>query len=193
MEKIRSFIAVDIPASLRVRIGRLQDELRETRADVSWTRPEGIHLTLKFLGSITIDELDKIGSALAQVADKREPFEIAVQSAGCFPSLRNPRVLWVGIKGGTADIVSLQNAVEQEAAAAGFSPEARVFTPHLTLGRVRSSRSKAALIEAMEKNKDADFEGFQVREVCLFRSDLRPSGAVYTKLKIFPLTGGKRA
>ncbi len=190
MEKIRSFIAVDIPSSLRARIGLLQEELRETKADVRWTRPEGIHLTLKFLGPVTPEELEKISSAVAPVILGQGTFSLGVHGTGSFPSDRNPRVVWIGIREGLDEITRLQKLVDDGAAAAGFPPENRPFSPHLTLGRVRSPKGKPALIEAVERNREVDLGDFDVREVCLFRSDLRPSGAVYTKLKVFPMNAG---
>jgi RNA 2',3'-cyclic 3'-phosphodiesterase len=188
MEKIRSFIAVDIPSLLRERFAVLQDELRQTRADVKWTRPEGIHLTLKFLGSVSPEDLDKIGSAVAPAVLETKKFHLRVQGTGSFPSERNPRVVWIGIREGVEEITRLQRLVDEKAAEAGFPPETRPFTPHLTLGRVRSSKGKPALTAGLERNREIDFGDFGVGEVCLFRSDLRPSGAIYTTLKVFPMS-----
>ncbi len=187
MDKIRSFIAIDVPSPLRAQIGKLQEELRRVPADVRWVRPESIHLTLKFLGPVSEEELEKISAAIAPIVSSRESFRLGLNGAGCFPSNRNPRVLWVGVNQGTAEVTDLQKAVEDQAAESGFPAEFRSFSPHLTMGRVRSAKGRTALIEAMEKHKDVDIGDFSVHEVILFRSDLKPSGAVYTKLKIFPM------
>ncbi len=187
MDKIRSFIAVDIPPSLRAKFGALQDELRRTRADVKWTRPEGIHLTLKFLGPVSPEDLEKISSAVAPAILGWKTFRLGIHGAGSFPSDRNPRVVWIGIREGLDEVTRMQKVVDDRAAEAGFPPESRSFTPHLTLGRVKSPKGKTDLIAAVERNRGIDFGDFEVREVCLFRSDLRPTGAVYTKLKIFPM------
>jgi 2'-5' RNA ligase len=187
METIRSFIAIELPGELVSRFAEVLREFRRTEADVKWIRPEAIHLTLKFLGSIRPEAVEKISRALAPVVASREPFEVGVQGVGCFPSLRNPRVVWVGVDRGKDCLVSLQQEVEEKMAGLSFPAEDRPFTPHLTLGRVRSSRGKADLSRAVESRKGLEWGKFQAREVILFRSELKPSGAVYSKLKEFPL------
>lgn len=187
MEGIRSFIAIEVPRELKSRLEEVQRELRRTEADVKWVRPEAIHLTLKFLGSIQQEDVGKISRAVAPVINLWEPFEIRIQGMGGFPNLRNPRVVWVGVDRGRESLASLQEQVEKKMAELSFPPENRPFSPHLTLGRVRSFRGKADLSQAVENRKGLELGIFQAREVILFRSDLKPSGAVYTKLKEFPL------
>jgi 2'-5' RNA ligase len=187
MEEIRSFIAIEIPQPLKARLGELQRELRRTEADVRWVRPEGVHLTLKFLGSVSTEVLEKLFLAIAPVVEAWSPFDLRIHGLGCFPSIRNARVLWVGIAQGGAEASSLQKAVEDKSAELGLQPEARPFQPHLTLGRVRSPKGRDLLAEAIESHKDAEVGTFRASEVYLFKSELRPSGAVYTKLQTFPM------
>jgi 2'-5' RNA ligase len=187
MDDIRSFIAVEIPPGLKSRMDELQRELRRTEADVKWVRPEGIHLTLKFLGSIHPDDVERISQSIAPAIAGWEPFEVRVQGMGCFPNPRNPRVVWLGMDRGKEILTSLQQAVEKNAAELSFPPEDRPFSPHLTLGRVRSARGRGELARAIEKHRGTEVGTFQVREVFLFRSELFSSGAVYTKLREFPL------
>jgi 2'-5' RNA ligase len=187
MEGIRSFIAIEVPHPLLARMGELQRELRRMEAGVNWVRPEAIHLTLKFLGSISTEELEKIARAIAPVVAAWNPFELSIHGLGCFPSSRNPRVIWVGIDRGGGEASSLQTVIEDKAAEVGFPPEGRPFKPHLTLGRVRTPIGRSAFIQVMEKHKDVEIGSFQAREVYLFRSELKPSGAVYTKLQTFPM------
>jgi 2'-5' RNA ligase len=187
MDDIRSFIAVEIPPDLKSRMDELQRELRRTGADVKWVRPEGIHLTLKFLGSIHPDDVERISQSIAPAIAGWEPFEVRVQGMGCFPNPRNPRVVWLGMDRGKEVLASLQKAVEEKAAELSFPPENRPFSPHLTLGRVRSARGRGELAQAIEKYRGTEVGTFQVREVFLFRSELFPSGAVYTKLGEFPM------
>ena len=191
MEGIRSFIAVEVPQSLRAKLEEVQRELKRADADVRWVRPESIHLTLKFLGSVTGEELEKLAGGIAPIISSWVPFEVRLHGLGCFPSSRNPRVVWVGMEQGSAEASSLQKAVENRAAEVGFAPETRPFKPHLTLGRVRSSRGKVSLAQAVENHRDVEIGGFWVDEVYLFKSELKPSGAVYTKLHTFPM-GGKK-
>ena len=185
MDDIRSFIAVEVPQAVKSRMDELQREIRRTEADVKWVRPEGIHLTLKFLGSIRQDDVERISQSIAPTIAGWEPFEVRVQGMGCFPNPRNPRVVWLGMDRGKETLTSLQQAVEKKMAELSFPPEDRPFSPHLTLGRVRSARGKGGLARAIEKHREAEVGTFQVREVFLFRSELHPSGAVYTKLGEF--------
>ena len=187
MEGIRSFIAIEVPQPLLARMGELQRELRRMEAGVNCVRPEGMHLTLKFLGSIRAEEVEKIARAIAPVVAAWNPFELSIHGLGCFPSSRNPRVIWVGIDRGGGEASSLQKVIEDKAAEVGFPPEGRPFKPHLTLGRVRAPIGRSAFIQVMEKHKDVEIGGFLARDVYLFKSELKPSGAVYTKLQTFPM------
>ena len=187
MEGIRSFIAIEVPQPLLARMGELQRELRRMEAGVNWVRPEGMHLTLKFLGSISAEEVEKIARAIAPVVAAWKSFELRIHGLGCFPSSRNPRVIWVGIDRGGGEASSLQKVIEDKAAEVGFPPEGRPFKPHLTLGRVRTPIGRSSFIQAMEKHKEVEIGTFQAREVYLFKSELKPSGAVYTKLQTFPM------
>jgi 2'-5' RNA ligase len=187
MEGIRSFIAIEVPQPLLARMGELQRELTRMEAGVNWVRSEGMHLTMKFLGSISAEEVEKIARAIAPVVAAWNPFELSIHGLGCFPSSRNPRVIWVGIDRGGGEASSLQKVIEDKAAEVGFPPEGRPFKPHLTLGRVRTPIGRSAFIQVMEKHKDVEIGSFQAREVYLFKSELKPSGAVYTKLQTFPM------
>ena len=187
MEDIRSFIAIEVPQDLKSRMEEVQRELRRTEADVKWVRPDAIHLTLKFLGSIRREDVERISQAVGPVIGHWKPFEVCILGMGCFPNLRNPRVVWVGVDRGKQSLTSLQHEVEKRMAELSFPPEDRPFSPHLTLGRVRSLRGKANLSQAVESRKGVEVGIFQAREVILFRSELKPSGAVYTKLKEFPM------
>ncbi len=185
MDEIRAFIAIEIPQALKSSIEELQREIRRTDADVKWVRPEGIHLTLKFLGSIPQEDVKRISRALIPVISAWEPFEVRIHGMGGFPSTRNPRIVWVGLDRGKGEVHSLQQAIERQLAELSFPPEDRPFSPHLTLGRVRSSRGKSALGQVLEKHKEMEVGNFPASEVFLFQSELKPSGAVYTKLQNF--------
>lgn len=187
METIRSFLAIEIPEVLREKLREFLRELKSTGADVKWVRPEGIHLTLKFLGAVEREALETISLALRPAVEKFAPFELKAQGAGCFPSLRNPRVVWTGLIEKEDAVCRLQREIETITAGLGFPSEDRPFKPHLTLGRVRSPKGKIALTQMIEGNSHLDLGSFRVERVVLFRSDLRPEGAVYTKLQEFYL------
>jgi 2'-5' RNA ligase len=187
VEGIRSFIAIEIPGPLRARVEELQRELQRAGADVKWVRPGAIHLTLKFLGSISGEDVEKLARSLGPVISLWTPFELRIRGVGCFPSGRNPRVVWAGIKQGSVEASSLQKAVEDQATEVGFPPESRAFKPHLTLGRVRSPKGKSSLTSAIENQWDVEIGSFLASEVYLFKSELKPGGAIYTKLRTFPM------
>ena len=187
METVRSFIAVEIPDAIRQKLREFLRELRDTGADVKWVRPEGMHLTLKFLGAVERDLLEKVSLSLGPVVEKFDPFELKAEGAGCFPSLRNPRVVWAGLTDPEGAVVRLQREIETTTAGLGFPSEERSFKPHLTLGRVRSPKGKNSLTQTVERQINLGFGSFRVERVILFRSDLRPEGAVYTRLQEFYL------
>jgi 2'-5' RNA ligase len=183
--KIRSFIAIEIPGDLRAKIETIQKELQNKKADVKWVLPGGIHLTLKFLGEITAREVESISNILDSIIPSWKAFPLRIKGVGCFPSIRNPRIIWLGIDEGASMVSTLQKAIERSAIEQGFSAEDRPFRPHLTLGRVRSKRGLEYLIQAIENLREVEVGTFKAQEVSLFRSDLKPSGAVYTQLRGF--------
>lgn len=187
MATLRTFIAIELDRELRETLARLQDGLRQRVAprSVRWVRPEGIHLTLKFLGDTSEEQVEQVKDALARAAGEIPPFAFTVGGVGCFPSTRRPRVVWVGLHEPTGALRRLRDAVEREVAPLGFPTEKRPFSPHLTLGRVHRYASKSEVRELGEivaASAIGDIDEMEVGEVCYIKSDLQPSGAVYTTL-----------
>ncbi len=185
---IRSFFAIDLPDSFEEEIRRLQDRLKKTGADVKWVRPESVHLTLKFLGNVAEDMVDPLAKAAGREASGHPEMHLSVSGVGVFPSRRKARVVWLGLGGDLAGLERLQKDLETATAAFGFAPEKRSFKPHLTMGRVRSGLKRAELIAELDSVQPRPLE-FTARTLILFKSDLKPSGAVYTALKQLPLAG----
>lgn len=181
MNKVRSFIAIEIPEDIKKDISGIQDKLRNTGADVGWTRSEGIHLTLKFLGDVEEEKLEKVTRAMEEAAKGFSPFGIEISGIGVFPNPKYPRVLWIGVKDNDT-LMTLQNNIERETEKIGFKPEGRRFSPHLTLGRVRSQKNRESLLKAMEEFEKIEFGSLNVGEVSLIKSELSPKGAIYTEL-----------
>src|SRR6266850_5653786 len=146
---VRTFICIEIPESIKERIDGLQTTLKEIDAQVSWTKPSNIHLTLKFLGGVEAARIDRVRKAVQRAATGISPFEIEVSGAGCFPSPRNPRVLWVGFSVVPEALKELYKNIEDELAREGFPREKRKFSPHLTIGRVRTPHNSAVVAEAL--------------------------------------------
>lgn len=179
---IRSFIAIDLPESIQKAIGAFQDELRRTGAPVAWVKADRIHLTLKFLGNISVEKVEEIKRALLGVVVGFSPFHLFPSGCGAFPSLKQMRVIWVGLGGDLDALNRLHQRVEAAMADLGFQPEERPFKAHLTLGRIRGRHQLRSLQELVLEHRDIQVEGFDVGEVVLYKSDLKPEGAVYTPL-----------
>lgn len=154
-----------------------------------WVSPEKIHLTLKFFGNIEESRIDPIFESIEEPLRKTLPFFLKVRGIGAFPHLKNPRVIWIGLVDEREILASLQKLIEAPLEKIGFRPEDRPFHPHLTLGRMKSSRGKQDLVGRMERYREEEFGDFQVERAVLFKSDLRPSGPIYTRLRELRLGG----
>ncbi|HSB12352.1 MAG TPA: RNA 2',3'-cyclic phosphodiesterase [Blastocatellia bacterium] len=176
---IRTFICIEIPDSIKRRIGRLQEALRQIEAQISWTKPSNIHLTLKFLGGVEASRIERVGEAVKRAANGIGPFEVEVGGAGCFPSPRSPRVLWVGVPNVAEQLQKLSSRIEDELAREGFPREKRKFSPHLTIGRVRTPGKGASVAEQLI-SRGFESGSFTATEVIVMRSDLKPTGSIYT-------------
>lgn len=186
---VRSFLAVELPEAILNRIGEVQKELKSSSADVRWVIPGNIHLTLKFFGNIEAPEIGSIVKSIEEPVRTTAPISITVRGVGAFPGLKNPRVIWVGLHDEREAFVSFQKRLESELGRIGFPPEDRPFHPHLTLGRMRSNRGKDELVGRMERYREEEFGNFQVDKVVLFKSDLKPTGPIYTRLREVKLGG----
>ena len=189
-KKIRSFLALDPPEEVLREIGAVQNRLRKLiEGDIRWVRPEGIHLTLKFFGDISGGDVANIATVVEKAAEGERPFSLAVIGAGVFPDPHRPRVLWLGMNGDVERLLAFQKGVEQALLQIGFPREERPFRPHLTLGRIKTSRGLIGLARALEKGEEYTAGQFVASGLSLIQSELTPRGAVYTKLKWFPFTG----
>lgn len=185
-KSIRAFLAVEIPPDIKNRIRDIQKSLTPLVQDIRWTRPEGIHLTLKFFDNISEKDILCISKVVEKKAEDTIPITLNVKTIGVFPELNRPRVLWVGIQGETDRLSRLQDEIETDLQEFGFQREKRSFTPHLTLGRARSQRRMFTGIGKVLADKETYQAGqFGVRGLTLFKSELKPDGAVYTKLACY--------
>jgi 2'-5' RNA ligase len=188
-QELRLFVAIELSEDVCQALGALQQELRNRGLDrLRWVRPEGIHLTLKFLGETPIDRLPAIKAALAPAVEGVPPHELFLGRLGTFGG-RNPRVVWVSIEGDVGPLKRLHDQVETAMEEIGFPPEGRDFRPHLTLGRVRpeGARQVARALEEAVACVAVPAMPIVVRELSLMQSRLGPGGAVYTRLKAYPL------
>lgn len=163
------------------------ERLRPLATGVSWVAPANLHLTLKFLGDVEEARTETITTALAGAAARAAAFEMVVRGLGAFPSATRPRVIWAGVATDPGSLPSLARAVEEVLAAGGFPAEARPFSGHVTLGRVRMPRRDPALGEVLTGAEGEVFGAFRVERISLMRSDLSPGGSRYTELAGLPL------
>lgn len=179
---MRAFIAIELPEEIKQGLAKAQLQLKKGGAGAAWTRSEGIHLTLKFLGEVPEAKVPEIMSALAAVVRGKGRVRIEVAGAGAFPNTKSPRVLWTGVSGDSVALTALQTSVETEMAKLGFDPEARKFSPHLTLARIKYLRPGDNWQQVVEGIRDMKIGEFEADSVSLMKSELKPSGAVYTEM-----------
>jgi len=196
MSVIRAFIAVNLTPEIQRRLDEITAVFKQKleKSPVRWVPANNIHLTLKFLGDVSLANLELLRKMMkAEIANYR-PFEISVGGAGAFPTLHRPRVIWVGVEA-PAELSQVQASVEGMAARLGYAPEDRPFSPHLTLGRVSRNTTPQdyrSIAAVLEKEKVGFLGALCVRSVELYKSDLLPSGAVYTDIFTALLGGDHR-
>jgi len=189
--KIRSFIAIDLPEDLKEELKKFQSRLKKSKADVKWVRPESMHITLRFLGYLTPEEIEKAKTAINTVAKRFAPFQIQVRGWGTFPEKGRPRVIWTGLEQGAEILEQIFNQLEKELVKLGFDKADKKFVPHLTLGRIKTSKNLKDLIEYLNKEGTKTYGNFWAEKIILFKSDLKPEGAIYSIIKDEPFSAQK--
>ena len=186
MEKIRSFIAIELPRNLKTAISRLQEQLKTgSTAPVRWVNPENTHLTLKFLGDIDTVVIDDITKALGEAARGVPSIRLGAEGLGAFPNNNRVQVVWVGLTGELDKLQKLQQRIDKELTPLGFTPEKRAFSPHLTIARVRDRATANDRQDMGRLVENAVFESgasFLVETVDLMKSQLTREGPIYSKL-----------
>jgi RNA 2',3'-cyclic 3'-phosphodiesterase len=186
MSVIRAFIAVDLSPEILSRIRDVSENIRNRMNDlpVRWVPVENIHLTLKFLGDVSVSNLEILQKVFREVVASHAACEISVGGLGAYPKINQPRVIWVGLEA-PQELLSLQTDIEIESEKLGYPREERCFSPHLTIGRVPRNglaQDIARLVRVLEESKVGFLGATRINNVNLYRSDLRPGGAVYTSL-----------
>ena len=181
---MRAFIAIHLPDFLHNSLGAAQEDFRRAAPDARWSRPEGIHLTLKFLGEISDARTKMVVEALTQLGSF-EPLEIEVRGFGFFPNEHRARIFWAGVNAPPA-LAKLAAKIEERLEKVGFAREGRAFSPHLTLARFKVPRSQPELSMAVAARATTSLGKFNASEFFLFESKLSPQGSQYTKIMRFP-------
>jgi 2'-5' RNA ligase len=183
---MRAFVAVELPEDARAALARWQSRLKAAGADVAWTAPEHLHVTMRFLGEIDDVQRAAVERCASAAAEPVAPFDAALSAPGAFPSIRRPRVVWMGIGQGADALAQVAGALERGLAAAGIAPEDRGFVAHVTLGRVRSPRGVGRLAAPLEAPGWSPPAPFRIDHLTLFQSRLSSAGPTYTALRRFP-------
>ena len=190
--EIRSFLAFELPVEIKKTVARVSKEVRHSGLDARWVKADNIHLTVIFLGNIRTEDIESIDEEVRNVCPGYGAFDIALKGMGCFPNRRRPRVLWLGLDGDMVRMSHFRNDLQKSLKTFGIKEEKRPFRPHLTLGRFRSRRKMGSKLEEVLLAHGAlETPSESLSELFLFKSDLKPGGAVYTKLESWPLSGEK--
>ncbi len=180
---IRTFIAIEIPEEIKEALGRLQQRLRAAEVKVRWVNPQNIHLTTKFLGDVNDSDVPKVCEVVKQAATQTPAFELEVAGLGAFPPKGAPHILWVGLQGGIETLARFVEEVDGALAdELGIRPERRKYHPHLTLGRVKSTRNTDRLKALMTECEPVELGTFSAESVTLFMSELTSEGAIHTPM-----------
>ncbi|MGD9032340.1 MAG: RNA 2',3'-cyclic phosphodiesterase [Desulfobacteraceae bacterium] len=188
--KIRSFLAFELPSEIKKIVARVSGELRQSTLNARWVKVDNIHLTVVFMGSIETEDIPAIAQGVQEVCQTYGPFDMSLKGIGCFPNRRSPRVLWLGLDGDLEPMSDFRDALQGHLTGFGIKEEKRKFKPHLTLARFRKpKRMDVKEDQLLSKYEDISSSVCPLKELILFKSDLKPTGAVYTKVEAWPLTG----
>jgi 2'-5' RNA ligase len=187
MARIRTFIAVDLGKAIRDRLVTLQENLARTGTEIKWVEVENLHVTLLFLGEVDDRDVHQVCRIVTDTLNQQPSFLMSVETVGCFPNPRRPRTLWVGVGEGTQPLCTIHDDLEEPLTEMGYRREERRYTPHITLGRVKSDRPTDKLAATLAKHAGWKGGETSVREILVMSSELTPQGPVYTVLSRAPL------
>lgn len=183
---MRTFIAIELPKNIKDALARIQEELKKSGADVKWAAPDNIHLTLKFLGEVEDDKIEKINKIIDSVCAENSIYKISISSLGAFTKIDYLRVIWAGVEKGDPETKKMAKELEEEIEKIGIPKEERVFSSHITLGRTRSALNREKLdkeIKGLQEVFGKENLEFSVSKISLFKSTLSPKGPLYEVLK----------
>ncbi|HBQ28689.1 MAG TPA: RNA 2',3'-cyclic phosphodiesterase [Desulfotomaculum sp.] len=184
MPEMRLFWAINLPPAIKSRLAGLQNELKSISCDAKWVEEKNLHFTVKFLGNVDVSLVTKLVVNMEAALDDCQPFFLELWGTGVFPNFRSPRVFWVGLKGEVDQLMQIQQRTEETHLSLGFSPEKQIFTPHLTLARLRSQHGIADLKQKINILEDRvlSLGHFKVTSIDLMQSELTKRGPIYTQV-----------
>ena len=187
MPVVRTFVAIKLHGSLHNTLSEVVEKFASSKASVKWVAPENTHVTLKFLGGVEESRLPEVYAACEKAAAGSKPIDLEMKAVGCFPSMKRPRVVWLGIEKGAEEVKRLQQKIENELGRIGFPREEREFTAHLTIGRVKGKQGISNLCRLLEAERNIFIGSMQAETISVMKSETLPSGPVYTELRAIPL------
>ena len=182
LNTMRTFIGIELPEKIIYTIRKVQEEIKSYGLKIRWVRPENIHLTLKFLGDIKEADTKNVSRAISESVTGYAPISLMVKGIGVFPGIIRPRVIWLGVANQIDVLTTFQKTLDEKLKAIGFPREKRPFKGHLTLGRIKSKIDPKTLHDVLKKFTQFESDHFFADRIILYKSDLKPGGAVYTKL-----------
>jgi 2'-5' RNA ligase len=187
MAMVRTFVAVTLNESLHTALDKIIGQLSSANAKVKWVETGNIHLTLKFLGNVEEERLPEVFAACERAAEDAHAIDLEMKAVGCFPDMKNPRIVWLGIERGAEALKRIQEKVEAELQAVGFPEEDKQFKAHLTIGRVKGKQGLSRLARLIQEQENVFVGAMRVEKISVMKSTLLPAGPVYTELKAIPL------
>jgi len=184
-ENVRAFIAVELSKAAKDEIERIINSLKDADTNTKWLSSQTMHLTLKFLGSVSPEKVKDITSSIKTISEDITTFNITFSDIGVFPSERRPKVVWVGIKDDNGEVQALSSKVEGAMEKEGFTREDRPFTPHITLGRIKNGKNIDKLM-SITKSINVSPIVSTISRIVLFRSELTSKGAIHTPISKIP-------
>lgn len=186
---VRTFIGVEVPEKIRKQLGRQIESLHAQFPNVRWVKPDGIHLTIKFIGNLAPDDLRPVFDAVEEAGKKSEPFMLEICGVSALPDLKYPRSIYAGCGEGSDMAQLLNTNIEESFTPLGYLPDKRTYHPHFTLGRVKKPADAAGFIDIADSLREVTFGAMEVHEVVVFMSELKKSGARYTPMQHVELGG----
>lgn len=183
-EQIRAFVALELPENAIKFLDEIAAVLKQSRADIRWTRIASIHVTLKFLGNIEVSRISDVEQAIEPVFGSQTPFVSAISGLGVFPNLMRPRVIWAGLDDSLGHLGRMAGLIDSALDNLGFERETRPYNPHLTLGRTKSDKGKDTLVDLI-RNLECKGPSFELDRATLFQSILGQNGPRYTPISMF--------
>jgi RNA 2',3'-cyclic 3'-phosphodiesterase len=187
---IRSFLAFELSLDIKKKIEIISDEIKKSNLPVRWIKPENIHITLIFLGDIEENVIGDIKEKVEKARDKKISYKVRLEGLGVFPNIKRPRVIWVGLGGDIDRLSDLRDTIQSGLNGLGFVPERRPFKPHLTIGRFKKQiNGTSGIKDILDRHHDSISDVYCLKELILFKSDLKPKGPEYTKMYTWTLGG----